>query len=122
MEKQSAAKKRGRYDCPACGERIKKLVRRGTFLHPISHCPNCGARISSDFFYSIPSFGLALLLVEKSIMEVTHKHEPAWAKLFFLVLCLGLLLLGVLNLVRVIVKGPYRLISGGTENTAGGRR
>jgi uncharacterized Zn finger protein len=58
----SATKKRSRYDCPACGEQVKKLIRDASFFSTTSHCPNCGARISSDFFNNIPIFWFALLV------------------------------------------------------------
>ena len=121
METHSEAKKPGRYDCPACGERINKLIRKGTFFRPTSHCPKCDARISSDLLGIIFIIGLALQFAGGAIIEMAYKHEPIWAKVLFSVSALALLLVAVLNLLRIMIIGPYRLISGGTEKAAGGR-
>src|SRR5208282_5862090 len=115
METQSGEKKPGRNDCPACGERIWRLVRKGTYFRPTSHCPQCGARISSELLDNIPIFGLALLFTGQMVIEVTYKHQPRWPKVLFLVSAVAITLYAALNLVRIIVKGPYRLISAGNQ-------
>jgi hypothetical protein len=115
MEMGSGKAKPGRSDCPACGERIKSLVRKGTFFRPTTNCPHCGARLSSDLSSLIYSFWFAVFI--GGILPMEDKHKPTWVNTFFLVAAVAVLLFDVCILVRIISNGAYyRVIPDGTHH------
>ncbi len=119
MEALSRTRKRGRYDCPACGKPLRNLVRRGTSFRPQTFCPSCGSRISIyDLYDYLPLFGLSIMFFAQAMYGVFFGYAPGWVKLLFRVLWIGLLVMSSFNLARLLIKGPYRVISDKTTAAA----
>jgi uncharacterized protein (DUF983 family) len=118
MEEHSVARKRGRYDCPACGERIMRLVHRGSFFHMTSHCPYCGVRLSTDIFHRASQTATSIVLLSMSvIILLSYPHRHRTLRIFFMVAYAPFLLYEVYYLAHTFRKGAYQIISDGTQKT-----
>jgi DNA-directed RNA polymerase subunit RPC12/RpoP len=108
METHSGTKKPGRYDCPACGQRIRRPRVQGTFFRPTYHCPHCGVRISITF-NKLFAF-LYLLLAAILAAENLWKHRPQWANVLLIIASLALCAAFIVSLVGLLAVGAYRLM------------
>ena len=127
METQPAEKKRGRYVCPACGERIKKPVKKGAFFGPIYHCSSCGIRVHInpvDLYMRIGTAALTLNVVLAILFTLDYpirwENPISWNS--HPVLLIGLAIVTLLNLyslLRASAKDDfYRLKPDGSEKAA----
>ena len=103
------------YNCPACGETIYKLARKGGRFR--SCCPHCGVRLSTNLL------GFAVCFLGATLLQGTgliYMFRPKWGKLFGPV---GGVVFGVVGLYlywRIMTKGPfYRIIANKTREPSG---
>ena len=121
METVPKIKKRGRYDCPACGTPILNLAQKGTFFHHTHHCPHCGARMSILRSTLIAPLLMALGVIPHLFINEIGRHETRAEGLVFSIFVLAGLMLLLFNLARFFVKGAYRLAPDVTDKLTGNR-
>jgi len=102
------------YNCPACGEVIYKVDRRGHWFR--GYCPHCGVRLYSNFTGNIPyvlCFMGAMLL---DCLAMAYKVGPRWLRLLFTVVALLALMAYFFKFVYIMTKGPvFRVKPDGTK-------